>query len=89
MPPAEGEHAEPGEEVEVRVALAVEEIRTFGSDPLAIEAERAEHARHLRIDVALVQRERLMAALGEQCGEIEAAAARRRARSARRVRRAR
>ena len=35
-------------------AVAVEEIRALGPDPFTVEAERAEHARHLGIEVALM-----------------------------------
>ncbi len=72
MAPAEGEHAEPGEEVEVRVAGAVEEIRALGPGPLAVEAGRAQHTRHLRVEVPLVQRERFVPSRREQRAEIEA-----------------
>ena len=62
MTAPEREHAEPGEEVEIALALAIEQVRTLGPHVVAVEADRAQHAWHLRIHVALVQRERLGAA---------------------------
>ena len=48
---AEGEHAEPGQEVEVAVALVVDEIAALALDVEAVELERAEHPGHLGVDV--------------------------------------
>src|SRR6266540_4985547 len=85
MAPPQSEHAEPGEEVEVRVAFAIEEVGALGADPLAIEPERAEHARHLRMDVALLERVALVPACGKDCPEVEPVLTGRRLRRARRA----
>ena len=76
MAAAEREHAEPGEEVEVAPAVAVEEVRALGAHVVGVEPDRAQHARHLRVHVALVQRERLVPARLEQRAHVEGAAAR-------------
>ena len=57
MAAAEREHAESGKEIEVAVAVAVEEVRAFGAHVVLVEADRAENLRHLRVHVTLVQRE--------------------------------
>ena len=62
----EREDAESREEVEVAAAVAVEEQRALGAHVVGVESDGAQDARHLRIHVALVERERLAAALGEQ-----------------------
>ncbi len=59
MATTEREHTETREEVEVSRAIAVEEVCAFGAHVVAIEAEGAQDLRHLRIHIALVQRERL------------------------------
>ena len=71
MAPAQREDAEPREEVEISLSVPVEEIRPLGTHVLAIEADRAQHAGHLRIQVSLVQRERFVPALGEQRPHVE------------------
>ena len=73
MTPAEREHTEAGEKVEVSRAIAIEEVRTLGSHVVTVETERAQDLRHLRIDVALVQRERLTPSLFEKSLHIERA----------------
>ncbi len=71
MAPAEREHPEPREEVEVTVAVPVEQVRAFGAHVVAVEADRAQHAGHLRVQIALVQRKGFVPALGEQRLHVE------------------
>ncbi len=66
MTATEGEHAESGEEVEVATTVAIEQVRALGADIVGVEPDRPQDARHLRIHVALVQRERFGVAFGEE-----------------------
>ena len=58
----DGEDAEPGEQIEVALPLAVVEVGPLGAHVVAIEADRLEHLDHLRVQVLLVQRELLAGA---------------------------
>src|SRR3954469_26021165 len=71
MAAAERENAGPRKEVETAVAVAVEEVRAFGAHVVLVEADGAENLRHLRVHVALVQREAFGAARVEQSLQIE------------------
>src|SRR5262249_50082041 len=71
MTPSEGEHAEAGEEIEVATAGAVVEVRALGAHIVGVESDRAEDAGHLRIYVALVERERFRSARREQRADVE------------------
>ena len=65
-------HPEAAEQVEVAVAVGVEEVRAVGARPGAVEADRAEHAHELRVDrprPALV----VVAAGGEQSLQVDRA----------------
>ena len=57
-------------EVEVALAATVDQIGAFAADPLAVEAERLQHASELAVEVALVERESLARALGPQRSEV-------------------
>ena len=71
MAAAEREHAEPRKKIEVSLAVTIEQVRALGPHVVAVEPDRAKDPRHLRIEIALVERERLMAALGEQSPNVE------------------
>ena len=49
---ADVEHPEAAEQVEEAVAVGVPEVRALGAHPRAVEADRLEHARELRVDRA-------------------------------------
>ena len=59
MATTEREDSEAGEEVEVAPPVAVEEVGALGAHVVGVEADRPQYPRHLRVEVALVQRERL------------------------------
>src|SRR5581483_3588307 len=67
----DGEHAEPGQEVEVALAGAIEEVLSLGAGVVPIEADGLQHADELRVQVFLVQREALARALAELPLQIE------------------
>ncbi len=71
MATPEREDAEPGEEVEVAAAVAIEQVGPLGPDVVGVEADRAQYAWHLRVHVALVQRERFLVACCEQRFDVE------------------
>ena len=50
--PADVEHPEAAEHVEVAVAVGVPEVRALGALPRAVEVDRAQHAHELRVDRA-------------------------------------
>ena len=69
--PADAVNTEPGQEVEVAVAFLIPEVRPLGPDHLAVETDRVEHARHLMVEMFLVQRRRLASALVDQRTDVE------------------
>ena len=69
--PAEGEHAEPGQEVEVAVALVVDEVAALALDVEAVELDRAEHPGQLGVDVLRVEGEVLARALVQHLLQIK------------------
>ncbi len=68
-------HPEPAEHVEIAVAVGVEEVRALGARPRAVEADRLEDARELRVDRARPEVEILAAAGLEQLRDAELAIA--------------
>ena len=70
---AHGEGAVTAEQVEVAVALRVDQVRALAADPLAVEAQGAHDPPELRVEVAIVERHRVGAArerLGDGRGQI-------------------
>src|SRR5581483_1507222 len=65
-------HAEAAEQVEVAVAVVVEEVRAVRARPRAVETDRLQHAHELRIDRARPARV-LVAGLRQQRLEVERA----------------
>jgi hypothetical protein len=59
-----------GKEVEVLVALAVGQVGAVPGHPLTVEAERAQDAAELWVEVALVERHRVRRAEFEQIGDV-------------------
>ncbi len=57
MTPAEGEDAEPGEEVEVALPLVVDEVAALALLEEAVELDGAEDTRQLRVDVLRMEAE--------------------------------
>ena len=70
MAAAEREDPIAGQEVQVFVALAVDQVRAVAANPLAIEAEGAQDPSELRVEVALVERHRVGGAQLEQIGDV-------------------
>ncbi|CAM5620994.1 hypothetical protein SALBM217S_04818 [Streptomyces griseoloalbus] len=68
---AKAHHPEPGEHVEVVVALVVPEVGTLGALVDLVEADGVQHARELRVEVPVVQLVALGPALGQQRAEVE------------------
>src|SRR5439155_11475690 len=68
---ADAVNTEPGQEVEVAVAFLIPEVRPLGPDHLAVETDRVEHARHLMVEMFLVQSRRLASALVDQRTDVE------------------
>ncbi len=69
---AQAHDAEPGEHVEVVVAVRVPEVRALGPLVDLVEAEGVQHARQLVVEVARVQVVPLGPALGEEPRQVEA-----------------
>ena len=65
---ADVEHPEAAEQVEEAVAGVVPEVGALGARPGAVEADRLQHARELRVDRARPQLEALAAALRNELG---------------------
>ena len=70
---ADAEHAPAGEQVEVAVALAVEEILPLPRAEADVVADRLQHPHHLLVHVRGVQRVALRLALGENGPDVEGA----------------
>ena len=62
----EREHAKAAEQVQITLAGRVEQIRSLGTHVVDIEAEGAQHAQRLRIEMPLEQRELLGLALVQE-----------------------
>ena len=75
MVAADGEHAPATEEIEVLVALAVEQILALAGTKADIVADRLQHADHLLVHVGGVQRVAFRLPLCEQRADIEVALA--------------
>ena len=71
MASTEGVDAESGEEVEIPLALGVEEVAALAPDVEAIEPDRLEHPAQLVIQVLLMERVVLPVPLPEQFANIE------------------
>ncbi|CAO0837926.1 hypothetical protein SMICM17S_09167 [Streptomyces microflavus] len=70
--PADPHHAEPGEHVEVVVALRVPEVRPLGPLVELVEADGVQHARQLVVEVARMQLVPLGPALRQEPSQVEA-----------------
>src|ERR1700728_2339834 len=71
MGTTEGEDAEATEEVEVAAARLVEEVGALTALVEAVEADRAQHADQLRVDVARVEAEVLAPVRAEHLVQLE------------------
>ena len=71
--PADAVHPEAAEQVEVARAVRVVEVRALGARPRAVEADRPQHPRELRVDCAGPEVEILAAPRLEQRLEAEVA----------------
>ncbi len=71
MVAAQAHHPEPGEHVQVVVAVRVPEVRTLGPLVHLVEAEGVQHARELVVEVTGVELVALGSTLGQQPAEIE------------------
>ena len=71
MGTAEGEDAEPGQEVEIAPALGVVEIAALAPHVVAVEPDRLEHPAHLRVHVLRLEGEVLPLAGAQNFGEVE------------------
>jgi hypothetical protein len=69
---ARGEHPEPGQEVGVGVPRRVVQVRALTPHVVLVEADRAQRARQLRVQVLRVQLIALAAHGGQFGGEIKA-----------------
>ncbi len=72
--PAQAHHPEPGQHVQVVVALRVPEVGALGPLVDLVEADGVQHAGQLVVEVPGVQLVPLRAALGQQGAEVEALA---------------
>src|ERR1700674_4478118 len=63
---ADREHAPTAQEIEVAVAVLVEQVLTAPGTEADIEADGFQHADHLSIEMARMQRVALVFPLGEQ-----------------------
>jgi hypothetical protein len=61
----DGEHAVAAEQVQVAIAVGVDQMRPLATDPRPVEPERLEDPPHLGVQVALVQLHLLARALGD------------------------
>ncbi len=68
---AHGEHAETAEQVEIAVAVAVEQIGALGADVIGIEPDGLEHAQKLGIEMPVEQRELLGPTFGNELLKIK------------------
>lgn len=68
---AEPHHPEPGEHVQVVVAVRVPEVRALGPLVDLVEADGVQHARELVVEVPGVEFVALGAALGQESAEVE------------------
>lgn len=68
---AEAHHPEPGEHVEVVLAVRVPEVRALGPLVDLVEADGVQHARELVVEMPAVQLVAFGAALGQQRAEVE------------------
>ncbi len=71
MAAPEGVNPEAGKQIQVTIALGVEQVATFAADIEAIEADRLQHARQLMVQVLFVQRVVLTVPCREHRSEIE------------------
>ena len=65
MVAADREHAVAAEEVQVALAVRIDQVGAVAADPHLVEAERAHDAPHLRVQIAVAERE-LLARAGAQ-----------------------
>ena len=65
------EHPEAAQQIEVTVALGVEQVGSLGAHVIDGEAERAQDPNQLRIEMALEQRELIGAPLLDQLCQID------------------
>src|SRR5260370_41806876 len=63
---ADREHAPPAQQVEVAFAVLVEQVLTASGTEADVEADGLEHAHHLPVEMARMQRGALRFPLGEQ-----------------------
>ena len=63
---AEREHAVAGDQVEVAVAVGIDQVGAIAADPRPVEPERPQDPPHLRVEVAVVERQLLADALRKQ-----------------------
>ncbi|CAM5324373.1 hypothetical protein SAFG77S_00079 [Streptomyces afghaniensis] len=68
---AQAHHPEPGEHVQVVVAVRVVEVGALGALVDLVEADGVQHARELVVQVPGVQLVALGSALGQSCAEVE------------------
>ena len=66
MRTADREDAVAGDEIEVAVAVGIDQVRALAAHPGPVEPERPQDAAHLHVEVAVVQRHLLAGAAGEQ-----------------------
>ena len=71
MAAPEGVDPEAGKEIQVTLALGVEQVATLAADVEAIEADRLQHAGQLMVQVLFVQRVVLTVPCGKHRAEIE------------------
>lgn len=69
--PAQGEHAEPGQEIEVAPTLGVVEVTALAPRVVVVEPDGLEHAAHLRVHVLRLQAEVLTLACPENFLQLE------------------
>ena len=69
--PAEGEHPEPGEEVEIAATFVVVEVGALGARVEAVEADRTENPHELGVDVPAVELEVLSLVACQHLIQIE------------------
>ncbi len=57
MVAAEGKYAESAQQIEIAVAVSIDQVRTFASDVIDIVADRLQHANELGIEISVVEGE--------------------------------
>src|SRR4051794_7344840 len=71
MAAPEREHPEAREQIEVALPFVIEQVRPGRAREAPVEADGLEHLDHLRVQVALVQGERVVRALAEFLENVE------------------